>query len=76
MPTTAPPDNALSQLQVMEAEQVHALIKHQQALGYVMQAEKFSVTAIKVVVRLKFDNKNCLSKTRLAQNEGRCAGRA
>src|SRR5258708_38726521 len=42
-------DNPLSQLQVVKAEQVDAFIKIEQALGHIMQAKEFLVTAIQIV---------------------------
>jgi len=42
-------DNSLRQLQVVEAEQVHALVEIQQALGDVVQSEKLLVAAVDIV---------------------------
>src|SRR5258706_4819795 len=45
----SPSDNALRQLQMMETEQLHALVEVQQTFGNVVQAEKFFVATIDVI---------------------------
>ena len=42
-------DDALRELQVVEAEQLHALVEIDQPLGDIVQTEEFFVAAIKVV---------------------------
>src|ERR1019366_4352971 len=42
-------DDALRELQVVEAEQLHALVEIDQPLGDIVQAEEFFVAAIKVI---------------------------
>ncbi len=42
-------DDALGQLEMVKAEEVDSFIEIEQALGYVVQAEKFRVAAVEVV---------------------------
>jgi hypothetical protein len=44
-------DDSLGQFQVVEAKEVDAFVKIQQALGYVVQAKKFGVAAVQVIDR-------------------------
>ena len=44
-------DDSLGQLEMVKAEEVNPLVEIEQALGYIVQAEKFLVPAIEVIYR-------------------------
>src|ERR1700756_5673112 len=72
------PDDALRQLQMMETEQVHPLIKIKHAFGDVVEAEELRMTAIEInygqagFLQLKI---KCLAQAGPDMQQGKKSGR-
>ena len=49
VPTTSPPDDSLRQLEVMEAEGLHALVEIEHLFGEIVQREELGVAAVEIV---------------------------